>query len=73
MNGTYAMEDSQAITNNMMVMFKHLDESKMEMAGIVKVAGTIGQAWGICKECWKVGPMTMACREDNCISTRNQF
>ena len=71
----YALEHSTAITNDTAIMFmsRGFKQQEPDVVGIIQVAGAMGQAWGLCEDCWKVGPMSMACGEKECESARQQF
>ena len=76
MNNKFPLEETHAMTNDTISMFTHrgIDYMESDVVGIIRVAGSTGQAWGICECCWKVGPMAMACGQtEECSKGRQQF
>ena len=72
----FPLEESSAMTIDMQSMFTNrgIDYTEPDVVGLIRVAGSTGQAWGICENCWKVGPMGMACGQtEECSNGRRQF
>ena len=76
MSSKLPLEETRAMTIDTISMFtsRGIDYMESDVVGIIRVAGSTGQAWGICECCWKVGPMGMACGQtDECSNGRQQF
>ena len=76
MSDNYALEEASAITIDMAMMFttRGFNHQDPDVVGIIQVAGSMGQAWGIYENCWRVGPMSLACGQTTeCSDGRHQF
>ena len=72
---TYALEQAAAITPDTSSMFDNrgIVGQEVIVMGILREAGAIGQAWGLCAHCWKIGPMAQACGGEECWPRSHQF
>ena len=72
---TYALEQLSAISLDTSAMFNNrgITGQEANVVGIIREAGAIGQAWGLCENCWKISPMALACGEDDCWPAKQQF